>query len=254
MEFHVIIPVRYDSVRLPGKPLIKIAGKPMIQHVYERALESGAESVVIATDDERVKKKAESFGATVCMTSSEHRSGTERIAETIVAVGYEDDDIIVNVQGDEPLIPPVIIRQVADNLSMHDTVKAATLCEPIISCEELLNPDVVKVIMNQRGYALLFSRAPIPWDRVHFPPKTDQQLNGQHYRHIGIYAYRARFLQEYMEWEACPLEELELLEQLRILWNSARIHVAVSKRTAVMGVDTPEDVKRIEEELSKRKR
>lgn len=253
MDFRVVIPVRYNSSRLPGKALLNIAGKPMIQHVYERAVASGAESVVIATDDERIKEAAEKFGATVCMTSPEHQSGSERLAETVVALGYQDDDIVVNVQGDEPLIPPAIISQVANDLIDHDNIKVATLCEPIKDSEDLFNPHVVKVTMNRRGYALYFSRAPIPWVRDKFPLKSDETLDmAEHYRHIGIYAYRVGFLQEYVGWEACPLEQLEALEQLRVLWNGGRIHVAVAKEKSPIGVDTEEDLEKVRRLMSKR--
>lgn len=246
MEFRVIIPVRYASTRLPGKGLLEIGGKPMIQHVYERAVASGADSVVIATDNDRIRKVAEEFGATVVMTSSEHQSGSERLAEVVVALGYPDDDVVVNVQGDEPLIPPGIITQVAHDLMGHDNIKMATLCEPIKSSDDLFNPHIVKVTMNRRGYALYFSRAPIPWARNEFPLKPGQALTGgEYFRHIGIYAYRVGFLQEYVAWEACPLELLEDLEQLRVLWNGGRIHVAVAKEKSPIGVDTEEDLEKV---------
>lgn len=253
MEFRVVIPVRYNSSRLTGKALLDIAGKPMIQHVYERAVASRAESVVIATDDERIKKVAEDFGATVCMTSSEHQSGSERLAEAVVALGYQDDDIVVNVQGDEPLIPSAIISQVAQDLIDHDNIKMATLCEPIKNAEEIFDPNVVKVTMNRRGYALYFSRAPIPWARDKFPLKKNENFEiSEHFRHIGIYAYRVGFLQEYVAWEACPLEQLEALEQLRVLWNGGRIHVAIAKEKAPIGIDTEEDLEKVRRLLSKK--
>jgi len=249
MEFRVIIPVRFDSERLPGKPLLDIGGKPMIEHVYERASQSGAESVVIATDDDRIRESAEKFGAQVCMTSSEHRSGSDRIAEAVVALGYEDDEIVVNVQGDDPLIPPVVIHQVAANLAEHDNVKVATLCEKITDPSDLLNPNIVKVVMNARGYALYFSRAPIPWEQKNFPPTDDVVMNAHHYRHIGIYAYRVGFLQEYVSWEPSEIEEAESLEQLRVLWKGARIHVGIAKESTPNGVDTAEDLERVREIL-----
>jgi 3-deoxy-manno-octulosonate cytidylyltransferase (CMP-KDO synthetase) len=253
MDFRVIIPVRYNSLRLPGKALLDIGGKPMIQHVYDKALASGAESVVIATDDERIKQAAEKFGATVCMTSTEHQSGSERIAEAIVALGYQNDDIVVNVQGDEPLIPPTIIKQVAQDLIDHDNIKVATLCEPIKNSEDLFNPDIVKVTINRRGYALYFSRAPIPWIRDQFPLQEKQNLStSEHFRHIGIYAYRAGFLQEYVAWESCPLEEMERLEQLRVLWHGGRIHVSIAKEKSPLGVDTEADLEKIRKLISKK--
>lgn len=252
MEFRVVIPVRYDSTRLPGKALLDIAGKPMIQHVYERAVASKAESVVIATDDQRIRKVAEGFGATVCMTSPEHKSGSERLAEAVVALGYSDDDVVVNVQGDEPMIPPGIISQVANDLLDHDNIKVATLCEPIKSVEDIFNPHIVKVAMNRRGYALYFSRAPIPWVRDQFPLKPDQSFEiTEHFRHIGTYAYRVGFLQEYVSWETCPLEQMESLEQLRVLWNGGRIHVSIAKEKAPIGVDTEEDLEKVRKLLKK---
>lgn len=244
-EFRVVIPVRYASNRFPGKPLADIAGKPMIQHVYERATRSGAVSTVIATDDERIAEVAKNFGAMVCMTSKDHVSGTDRAAEVAVALSYEDDEIIVNVQGDEPLIPPQSIKQVATNLAIHENVKSATLCEPIKDFDELMNPNIVKVVMNQRNHALYFSRAPIAWNRELSPSKSDKTLIGTHYRHRGIYAYRVGFLLEYTQWEPCELENMEHLEQLRTLWHGIRIHVDISKQKIPPDVNTMEDLEKI---------
>lgn len=249
MTFKVIIPVRFAAKRFPGKALIDIKGKPMIQHVYERAVESGAENVVVATDDERIKKAVEKFGGQVIMTSSDHPSGTDRLAEAVVVLGYEDDDIVVNVQGDEPLIPPLVIRQVAQNLEKFENAKVATLYEPIKTVEELLNPNNVKVVLNQRGYALYFSRAPIPWERDHFPPNEGDELKAPHFRHVGIYAYWAGFLQTFTEWETSGLEETEQLEQLRVLWNGGRVHVAQAKEKVPIDVNTKEDLTKILEML-----
>jgi 3-deoxy-manno-octulosonate cytidylyltransferase (CMP-KDO synthetase) len=250
LEFRVVIPARYNSTRLPGKVLVDIAGKPMIQHVYERAVESGAESVVIATDDERVRKVAEDFGAMVCMTSPDHVSGTERLAEAVVALGYLEDEIIVNLQGDEPLVPPVVIRQVAEDLVHYENAKVATLYERISTYEELTNPNHVKVVMNKRGYALYFSRAPIAWDREHFPLKPEQTVKTEHFRHVGIYAYHVGFLQEYMEWESSPLEEMEKLEQLRVLWNGGKVHLTEAKERVPIDVNTKEDLEKVRKLLS----
>lgn len=255
MEFRVVIPARYASSRLPGKLLLDIAGKPMIQHVYERAVESGAESVIIAADDERIRKVAEEFGATVCMTSPEHQSGTERLAEAVVAMGYLEEDIIVNVQGDEPLIPPTLISQVAEDLEKFENARMATLYEPIKTIEELFDPHKVKVVMNKRGYALYFSRAPIPWDRDHFTiPPAQQALNGEYFRHIGLYAYRVGFIQEYTEWESSPLEKIEALEQLRILWNGGRIHLTQARKSVPGDVNTEEDLQKVRQLLSKKEK
>jgi 3-deoxy-manno-octulosonate cytidylyltransferase (CMP-KDO synthetase) len=242
MSFRIIIPVRYASERLPGKPLMDLAGKTILERVYQQCLQSGAESVVIATDDDRIKEAATKFGATVCMTSKSHKSGTERLAEATNVLGYEDDEVVVNVQGDEPLIPPVVIHQVATNLSLHENVRVSTLCEKIVDAKSLFNPDNVKVVMNKRGFALYFSRAPIAWERDNFPQTENTQLQGVHYRHVGIYAYRVGFLQEYLSWDPCPLEKMESLEQLRVLWYGGRIHVDIAKEHVPIGVDTLEDL------------
>lgn len=250
MPFRIIIPVRYASTRLPGKPLEDIAGKPMVQHVYERCLDSGAESVVVATDDEKVRAACEGFGADVCMTSPDNASGTERLAEAVGALGYEDDEIVVNVQGDEPLIPPGLIRQVAEDLTVHDNTKVATLCEEITNPEDVFNPGVVKVVTNKRGFALYFSRAPIPYERDNFAQEP-RVIEGPHYRHIGIYAYRVGFLEEYLQWELSPVGAKEELEQLRVLWNCGRIHVTIAKDSLAAGVDTPEDLERVRQIFAK---
>jgi 3-deoxy-manno-octulosonate cytidylyltransferase (CMP-KDO synthetase) len=257
MEFRVIIPARLDSKRLPGKVLLDLGGKPIVQHVYEKAVKSGAQSVVIATDNEKIRKVAESFGAMVCMTSPEHPSGTQRLSEAIVALGCDDDEVVVNVQGDEPLIPPAAIRQVAQSLLYYENIKVATLCEPIQSAEDLFDPNIVKVVMNRRGFALYFSRAPIPWNRDQFSSlkqKIIGKLQGEYFRHIGLYAYRAGFLHEYLQLESSPLEQLESLEQLRVLWHGGRIHVAVAKEKVPPGVDTPEDLAKIRALFTKPKK
>lgn len=253
IEFRVVIPVRYAASRLPGKALKDIGGKPMIQRVYEKALESGALSVAIATDDERIAKVAEDFGATVCMTSKEHPSGTDRLAEAVVALGYEENDIIVNLQGDEPLIPPEVVHQVAQNLSKFENARVATLYEPIETAAELFNPNNVKVVMGKRGYALYFSRAPIAWERDNFTVPFDltrTKLEGKHYRHVGIYAYRVKFLQEFLEWESAPLEKMEKLEQLRVLWNGGRVHVDKAKHPVPIDVNTEEDLEFVRQQFS----
>lgn len=252
LEFRVIIPARYDSSRLPGKPLLEIAGKPMIQHVYERAVESGAESVVIATESEKIRKVAEDFGAHVCMTSPDHTSGTERIAEAVVALGYLEDEVIVNLQGDEPLVPPVVIRQVAEDLVRFENARVATLFEHITTAAELFDPNNVKVVMNKRGYALYFSRAPVPWDREHFPLKGQEVLKTDHFRHVGIYAYHVGFLQEYMEWAPSPLEALEKLEQLRVIWNGGRVHLTQAKEKVPQDVNSKEDLEKVRKILEEK--
>ncbi|EDP59058.1 3-deoxy-manno-octulosonate cytidylyltransferase [Vibrio sp. AND4] len=240
MSFTVVIPARYASSRLPGKPLADIGGKPMIQWVYEQALQAGAEDVIIATDDERVSAAAEQFGGKVCMTSPHHESGTERLAEVVEKMAIPADHIVVNVQGDEPLIPPSIIRQVADNLAGCDA-PMATLAVEIESELEVFNPNAVKVVTDKRGYAMYFSRATIPWDRDHFS-QQDKTIVNPLMRHIGIYAYRAGFINTYVNWQPSPLEQIECLEQLRVLWYGENIHVEVAKEAPAAGVDTPEDL------------
>lgn len=250
MKFTVVIPARYDSTRLPGKPLVDIAGKPMIQHVYERAQESGAENIIIATDDQRVADAASGFAAEVCMTSSQHSSGTERLSEVVTKLGLNNDEIVVNLQGDEPLMPPSLIHQVAQNLADYSQASIATLAEKIHTAAELFDPHAVKVISDQNGYAIYFSRAPIPWDRDAFSITTEElPEQSLHFRHIGLYAYRAEFIKEYVSWPACELEHMESLEQLRVLWHGHKIHVAEADESAVAGVDTEADLARARQAL-----
>jgi 3-deoxy-manno-octulosonate cytidylyltransferase (CMP-KDO synthetase) len=250
MEFAVIIPARYASTRLPGKPLLKLAGKAMIQHVHERALESGAGHVVIATDDERIRAAAESFGADVVMTAASHPSGTDRLAEVIEDRGFAEDLIVVNLQGDEPTMPAALIRQVAENLSRYDTASVSTLCEPITTAADLFDPHVVKVVSDINGMALTFSRAAIPWDRDAFSVTTEElPQRSAHFRHIGLYAYRAGFIRRYVQWPPCALEQMESLEQLRVLWQGHRIHVGVAIEAPGHGVDTEHDLQRAEQLL-----
>ena len=251
MRFNVAIPARYASTRLPGKVLRPIAGRPMLQHVHDRAVASGAARVVIATDDERIRRAAESFGATVCMTSAQHPSGSDRLAEMIETLEWADDEIVVNLQGDEPLMPPTLIRQVAEDLDGHPEADIATAASPIRSAEELFNPHVTKVVMDARGYALYFSRAPIPWERDVFTD-SQQRLSPHvpHLRHIGLYAYRAVYLKRYARLPPCELEQAEALEQLRALWNGTHIHVCLACETPGPGVDTQDDLARVEQALA----
>ncbi len=245
MEFIVIIPARFASERLPGKPLREIAGKPMIQHVYERARVSGAAGVVVATDDKRIEKAVKAFGGDVCMTASTHRSGSERLAEVVTLRRYPDERIIVNLQGDEPLMPPQLIRQVARDLHTNREADLATLCFRIRSAAELFDPHAVKVVLDAAGYALYFSRAPIPWDRDAFATTTEQlPVKSEHYRHVGLYAYRAGYLNHYTTLPSSPLERLESLEQLRVLWHGGRIHVAEAECSPGHGVDTRADLEK----------
>lgn len=247
MSFIAIIPARFASSRLPGKPLADIGGKPMVVHVMERAKESGADRVIVATDHPDVFAAVEAAGGEVCMTRADHQSGTERLAEVIELYGFSDQDIIVNVQGDEPLVPPVIIKQVAQNLASCEA-GMATLAVPIETAEEAFNPNAVKVVMDVNGYALYFSRATIPWERERFA-KSKETVGDSFLRHIGIYAYRAGFIRRYVNWAPSPLENIELLEQLRVLWYGEKIHVAVAKEVPAVGVDTPEDLQRVRELL-----
>ncbi|WNJ95470.1 3-deoxy-manno-octulosonate cytidylyltransferase [Vibrio ruber] len=238
--YTVVIPARYQSSRLPGKPLADIGGKSMIQRVYEQAIQSGAERVVVATDDERIEQAVKSFGGQVCMTGAEHQSGTERLAEVVRKLSIPDDHIVVNVQGDEPLIPPAIITQVAENLANHN-VPMATLAVEITDREEAFNPNVVKVVTDHQGYALYFSRATIPWDRDRYG-QQQPDIYTPLLRHIGLYAYRAGFIQTYIQWEPSQLEKIESLEQLRVLWYGEKIHVDVAVETPPIGVDTEADL------------
>ncbi|TKI07496.1 3-deoxy-manno-octulosonate cytidylyltransferase [Martelella alba] len=243
MSFIAIIPARFASSRLPGKPLADINGDPMVVHVMRRALESGADRVIVATDHAGVVDAVRNAGGEVCLTRADHHSGTERLAEVIERYGFTDDQIVVNVQGDEPMIPPVIIRQVAENL---DGCQAgmATLAVPIGTAEEAFNPNAVKVVMDARGYALYFSRAPIPWDRERFN-QSRERIGDTFLRHIGIYAYRAGFIRRYVGWQPSQLEQIEMLEQLRVLWYGEKIHVAVAKEVPGIGVDTLQELERV---------
>ena len=246
MSFHVIIPARYASTRLPAKPLLDIGGKPMLQHVCERAAESGASAVTVATDDLRIVEAVEAFGGQVCITGKHHQSGSERLAEAVLRLGLEDDDIVVNLQGDEPLMPAALLSQVAQLLQGDHDAEMATLCTRIQSAEELFDPNVVKVVMDARGNALYFSRAPIPWDRDAFAVTTEAlPEQALHYRHLGIYAYRAGFLKRYVKMEPCDLERIESLEQLRVLWHGGQIQVAEAAELPGPGVDTAEDLERV---------
>ena len=239
--FRVIIPARYASTRLPGKPLMSIAGRPMLQHVYERVLACGASDVVIATDDERIAQAAAGFGAPVCMTAVDHASGTERLAEVVELHGWSADSIVVNVQGDEPLIEPALIRQVADDLAAYPEAAMATLAYPLASPAMLNDPNVVKVVLDREGYALYFSRAPIPFVRDAAAGDSAEGL-----RHIGLYGYRAGFLGRYRQLEPAPCEQLEKLEQLRVLWHGMKIHVSIAAQMPGPGVDTHDDLQRVE--------
>ncbi|WP_317929182.1 3-deoxy-manno-octulosonate cytidylyltransferase [Halioxenophilus sp. WMMB6] len=246
MSFSIIIPARYSSSRLPAKPLKDIAGKPMIQRVYEQALLSEADQVYVATDDDRIVEVVQGFNGNVLLTDSGHPSGTDRLQQAASLLGLGEEEILVNVQGDEPLIPPSVINQVAANLSLHQAASAATLCEDIESMADFENPNIVKVVSDSQSMALYFSRAPIPWPRDAFAQKPRQMPEGHPcHRHIGIYAYRVGLLNQFVRWQAAPLEGVESLEQLRILHHGAKIHVAVACDLVPGGVDTEEDLAKV---------
>lgn len=244
MKFHVVIPARFASTRLPGKPLLTLAGRPLIAHVYACALASGAEDIMIATDDSRIMATCETLGIPSVMTSPEHRSGSERLAEVVAMAKWGDDEVVVNLQGDEPLTPPSLIRQVAEDLRAYPLASVSTLCAPIHSAAQLNDPHTVKVVCDKAGYAMYFSRAPIPWERDVLGAESLDVAIG--WRHVGIYAYRAGYLQRYVDLPVCDLEGIEKLEQLRVLWHGARIHVAKALEEPGHGVDTPEDLKIVE--------
>lgn len=250
VRFKVVIPARYGSTRLPGKPLLNIAGKPMIAHVCDRAKEADADEIVVATDDERIFQAVGDLGFKAVMTRADHQSGTERITEVARLCGWADDEIIVNLQGDEPLIPPAYIRDAAEALAGQKLAGIATLAAKINDHEEIFNPNSVKVVLNKNGYALYFSRAPIPWDRDAFSRSGGQPSGVMPYlRHIGMYAYRVDFLNRYCLWEASTLESVESLEQLRILWHGEAIRVKIVDKTPAAGVDTQDDLLRVEQLL-----
>lgn len=244
--FKVVIPARYGSTRLPGKPLLEIAGKPMIRHVWERARASGAGEVIVATDDARIAAACRGFGAEVLETRQDHHSGSDRIGEVIQRRGWDPEILVVNLQGDEPCMPPALIDQVAAGLAEHPGVGVATLAHPIADAETLFDPHVVKVVINAQGLALYFSRAPIPWHRDAFQGGRARLPQGVRFlRHIGLYAYRAGFLARYVAWPPAALEVTESLEQLRILWHGEGIHVGIALEGPGPGVDTAEDLKRV---------
>jgi len=247
--YKVVIPARYASSRLPGKPLLPIAGKAMILHVCEKAALAGAEEVVVATDDQRILDCVKQAGFNAVMTSVSHNSGTERLTEVANVLQWADDTVIVNCQGDEPLIPPELIHKAASALIEQDIAQVASLCAPIDDVEEVFNPNAVKVVRDQQEYALYFSRAPIPWDRDCFPAKAADSA-ASHFRHIGIYSYTASFLRRYITWPVSQLEQIESLEQLRILNMGERIFVPAVSKAPAAGIDTQQDLDRVNALLS----
>ena len=252
MDFSVVIPARYQSTRLPGKPLIDLAGKSMVQRVYDQACHSEASRVIVATDDERIALAVKKFGGEVCMTSDQHPSGTDRLQEVCSILKFDDDEVVVNVQGDEPLIPPAVINQVARNL-IQSNAEMATLSEVIDNTEDFLDPNIVKVVVNTMSHAIYFSRAPIPWPRDEFSASQKElphEVECQ--RHLGIYAYRVSLLNKFVSWPEAAIEQVEKLEQLRALWQGIAIHVEQSVENIPPGIDTESDLKRTLELLEKK--
>ncbi|NMG54137.1 3-deoxy-manno-octulosonate cytidylyltransferase [Aromatoleum aromaticum] len=244
--FHVVIPARHASSRLPGKPLADIAGKPMVVRVLEQAHRAGAASVWVATDHPEVLDAVRAAGGDALMTREDHPSGTDRLAEVVDALGWKADDIVVNVQGDEPLIEPKLIAAVAQALADDPVAAIATAAHPLHAAAELFNPNVVKVVCDAHDHALYFSRAPIPWARDAFATARDDIPAGLPVlRHVGLYAYRVAFLRCYASLAPSPLEQWEALEQLRALWHGHRIRVMTVAVAPAAGVDTPEDLERV---------
>jgi len=241
MSFLAVIPARFGSTRLPGKPLLEIAGQPMIQRVYARAASSLAQRVLVATDDQRIADVVRGFGGECVMTASDHPTGTDRLAEVADLLGLSADVIVVNVQGDEPLLPASAIHQVASMLETHPEASIATLCEPIQDESEIDDPNQVKVVRSQSGRALYFSRSRIPGHPT--------EANGTHFRHIGLYAYRAGFLLDFATWRPTPLEQFERLEQLRALEHDRLIQVDVALESIPRGVDTEQDLALVRQHL-----
>lgn len=249
--FRVVIPARYGAMRLPGKPLRDIGGRPLIAHVWQRARESAAAEIVVATDDARIADACRGFGADVAMTRADHHSGSDRVAEVIAARGWPDDTVVVNLQGDEPCMPSALIDQVAADLAAHPSCGIATLAWPINEVDTLFDPHVVKVVTDREGFALYFSRAPIPWHRDEFlRGNTRLPAVTPFLRHIGLYAYRAGFLTRFVTWTPTPLELAESLEQLRALSYGQRIHVSSAGVEPGPGVDTRDDLARVVERLA----
>ena len=254
MKFVVVIPARYASTRLPGKVLCDIGGKPLLQYVYDVGIASGADRVAIATDDDRVAAAAAVFDAEVIMTSVQHETGTDRLAEALRSMAVADDKVVVNLQGDEPLMPPALIRQVVSLLYDNAEASMATLCEPINEPNRIFDPDLVKVIVDEQGHAQYFSRAPVPWDRENFTRGGMQQRgpSAHHFGHLGLYAYPAGYVQEFTQLPRCAAERLERLEQLRALYHGARIRVGIAVEPLGRGVDTPADLEYVRRVFAER--
>lgn len=250
-NYYIIIPARYASSRLPGKPLLQLANKPLIQHVYERVQACGATAVFVATDHPDIQACAESFGAEVVMTSATHRNGSERLAEAVERIGLSDDDIVVNVQGDEPLIPIDVVQKAAAAMNLNPQACVATFACAIHDAAELWDPNIVKVILDAKQHALYFSRAPIPWDREEFLiSKQPHRITDDLFlRHLGLYAYRVSTLKKLQRFEMPEIEKHEQLEQLRLLYHGEKIIVECLSEPLPSGVDTFEDLARVEQLL-----
>jgi len=250
--FVALVPARYASTRFPGKPLVDIAGKPMVVRVAQRAIEAGAREVIVATDDARIRDAVAAHGFDVCMTRSDHSTGTDRLAEVVEQRALPDDTIVVNVQGDEPLLAPGLIARVAQRLADDPAAAISTACHPIIHESEAFSTNVVKVVLARDGAALYFSRATIPWARDAFAQDRSRVPPGLPlYRHYGLYAYRARFLRLYPKLAVSTIEGFEALEQLRALWHGYRIVVEITDAAPAPGVDTPDDLARVREIFAK---
>jgi 3-deoxy-manno-octulosonate cytidylyltransferase (CMP-KDO synthetase) len=248
--FHVIIPARFASTRLPGKPLLEINGRPLIQWVWQSAVASGAASVLVATDDERIRSAAAAFGADCVMTSPDHVSGTDRIAETVRRKGFAADDIVVNLQGDEPMMPADVVARVSQSLHEAAGSEISTAVAPVQSLQEFLDPNCVKALRARDGRALYFSRAPVPWPRDDSAANSPTSHAGA-WRHIGIYAYRVRSLLQFAAWPPTPLETTEKLEQLRALEHGMHIHLVALAQSPPAGIDTQADLERVRAALRK---
>ncbi|GMR16454.1 MAG: 3-deoxy-manno-octulosonate cytidylyltransferase [Gammaproteobacteria bacterium] len=252
MSFRIVIPARFASSRLPGKPLRDICGKPMIAHVIERAKLSKAEEVIVATDSKEIADAISDLDVRVCLTREDHQSGTERLSEVIEQLGFDDEQILINLQGDEPMMPPVCLNQVGQALEDDSHVKMATLCTPLTDIDELFDPHAVKVVRDINDFALYFTRSAVPWSRDCFNEEPRKMPKNQDYqRHIGLYGYRAGFIRQYLDWQSSDIEKTESLEQLRVLYYGEKIKVITAEIPPGPGVDTIEDLNRVCELLAK---
>ena len=251
MSFRIVIPSRFASSRLPGKPLRDICGQPMIAHVIERAKLSKAEEVIVATDSQDIADAVSDLDVRVCMTREDHQSGTERLSEVIEQLGFDDEQILINLQGDEPMMPAVCLNQVGQALEEDSNLKMATLCTPLTDINELFDPHAVKVVRDINDFALYFTRAAVPWSRDCFNEEPRELPENQDYqRHIGLYGYRAGFIRQYLDWQSSDIEKTESLEQLRVLYYGEKIKVITADIPPGPGVDTLDDLNRVCELIS----